>query len=280
MKQFSLGFVLLLGAAPALSAQPTPSSSNAQILYLQHIDAAIREGRLTQAEQMIAVLEQSGDTIFADDLALLKAEHAIALMDAASAGLALAKIKDQDRNICRLHAAKGWVAARQKAFDAAIAALATTTKNCSDDAGAWNLLGLTLVGKGEGDAARDAFARAMALEPGNAQIINNHALASLQNGKVDVALRELNEALVLNPEDQMIWANRNFVAGMAGLAPVRADGDNDAAWSAKLVQFAQGAKMASRGPQASALFSRAMLSLERFDEAIWSEISTAKEGNR
>ena len=280
MKRLVLGFLLVATASPALGAQGIPASADAQILYLQHVDAAIREGRLTQAEQMIAALERSGDSMFADDLALLKAEHAIARMDATSADVALSTIKAQDRNICRLHAAKGWVAASQKAFDRAIAALETTTQNCTDDAGAWNLLGLAFVGKGEGTAAQNAFAHAMALEPGNAQIINNHALATLQDGKVDVALRALNEAVTRSPEDKMIWANRNFVAGMAGLAPVRAEADSDAAWSAMLVQFAQGAKMASRGQQAVALFSRAMLTLERFDEAIWSELSPAKEGNR
>jgi Flp pilus assembly protein TadD len=280
MKKYSLGFMLLLAAAPAFSAQIPPASSDAQILYLQHVDAAIREGRLTQAEQMIAFLEQSGDTVFADDLLLLKAEHAIALMDATSASMALAKIQNEDRNICRMQAAKGWVAASQKAYDTAIAALDISTKNCPEDAGAWNLFGLALVGKGAGGAARDAFARAMALEPGNAQVINNYALATLQDGNVDAALRELNGAVMQSPEDQLIRANRNYVAGMAGLTPVRAEGESDAAWSAKLVQFAQGAKIASRGAQATALFSRAMLTLERFDEAIWSELSTAKESNR
>lgn len=279
MKKFGLWVLLSLLAAPALNAQSADTPQlNAQVLYLQQVDAAIREGRLTQAEQMIALLEQSGPTAFGDDLALLKAEFFIARSDVSSAAAMLSKITDLERNICRVHAAKGWVSASQNALDDAIVALATATENCPDDAGAWNLLGLAFIGKGEALAAREAFEEALLLEPGNAQVINNHALAALQGGSVDTALGALNNAAAQNPQDRTILANRNFVAGMAGLSPERAKGESDSDWSAKLLQFAQGAKSASRGPQATALFSRAILTLERFDESVWSEVNPATEG--
>lgn len=280
MKQFCLGLLLSLGATPALYAQPIETPSNPSILYLQQLDVAIREGRLTQAEQMIALLEQSGPGPHADDLALLKAEFSIARMDVTSAGLALAAIKYPERNICRVHAAKGWVYANQQAQDEAIVALATATKNCPDDAGAWNLLGLAFINKGEASAASEAFQQALALNPGNAQVINNYAVAALQEGAVDVALRELNSAVIRSPQDGTIRANRNFVAGMAGLSPERVNGESEADWSAKLLQFAKGAKSASRGPEATALFSRAILTLERFDDAVWSEVNPENEGVR
>lgn len=277
MKRYGVGLLLLLSASPVLGAQPAESSLHAQVLYLQQVDMAIREGRLTQAEQMIGLLEQAGPGDFVDDLALLKAEHAIARADVNAAGAALASIRDLERNICRVHVAKGWVSANQEALNEAIVALATATTHCPDDAGAWNLLGLAFIGKGEASAARAAFEKAMDLEPENAQVINNHALATLQDGAVDVALRELDVATIQSPQDVMIRANRDFVAGMAGLSPERAQTDGDADWSAKLVQFARGAKAASRGIQATALFSRAILTLDRFDETIWSEINPAIE---
>jgi Flp pilus assembly protein TadD len=277
MKYHSFGLIFLLVAAPSFGAQYVGEPLNAQVLYLQQADGAIREGRLTQAEQMIAVLEQSGLGVFADDLALLKAEYAIARDDITSAGAALAAIRNMERNTCRVFAAKGWVNANQQALDEAIVALATVTRHCPDDAGAWNLLGLAFVSKGEASAATEAFRQALNLAPGNAHIINNHALAYLHDGAVEVALRELNGAVAQNPEHPMIRANRNFVAGMAGLSPERASNENDADWSAKLVQFANGAKTALRSAQATALFSRAILTLDQFDEKIWSELNPAGE---
>ena len=198
-------------------------------------------------------------------------------MDVTSAGLVLSSIKNSERNRCRLHTAKGWVSANQQALDDAIIALAVTTKNCPDDASAWNLLGLAFIGKGETSAARTAFDEAMRLEPDNPQVINNHALAALQEGDVEAALRALNDAAAQRPQDATILANRNFVAGMAGVAPQRLKSESDADWSAKLLQFAKGAKMASREMQATALFSRAILTLERFDQTVWSEINPPNE---
>lgn len=279
MKQLILGLFLALTAAAGLNAQSDEPALRAQVHYLQQVDVAIREGRLTQAGQMIALLEQSVSSTFADDLRLLKAEFHIAHMDVASASMALSNIENRERNICRIDSAMGWVAANQQAFDDAIVALARATKNCSDDAGAWNLLGLAFLGKGETMAARDAFGEAMLLEPDNAQLMNNDALAALQDGALDTALHALNRAAEKSPLNRAISANRNFVSGIAGFAPVREKGESDADWSAKLLLYAQGAKSASRKLQATALFSRAILMLDRFDEAVWSEVKPAIGGS-
>jgi tetratricopeptide (TPR) repeat protein len=279
MRRFHCGFVFLILIQPAFGVG-LAASEQVQIVYLQQVDAAIREGRLTQAELMIAKLDRSDGIAFSDDLALLKTEFAIARMDVTSAGIALSAIKDPARNTCRVHAAKGWVAANQKDFDAAVSALMVATKHCPEDAGNWNLLGLALIGRGEASSAQKAFEQAIALEPQNAQVMNNHALAALQGGAVDVALRGLDRAVAQNPHDTMIIANRNFVAGMAGVLPERENGESNADWGAKLLQFARGAKLASRGPQATALFARAMLTLDRFDEGIWSELYPAVERPR
>lgn len=280
MKNYCLSILLSLGAASACFAQPADPSRDMQITYLQQVDTAIREGRLTQAAQMLSTVDQSQAGTFSDDLALLKAEYAIARIDVTSADLALSAIKNPARNTCRVHAAKGWVAANQKAFNTAIAALSVATQYCPDDAGIWNLFGLAFLGRGEASSALKAFERAIVLEPQNARVMNNHALAALQGGAVGVALSELDRAAASNPQDVMITANRNFVAGMAGLSPERQVGESDADWSAKLTEFAKGAKSASRGPQATALFARAMLTLERFDNDIWLELYPAVERPR
>lgn len=249
-----------------------------QKLYLEQADAAIRDSWLTQAGQMIAWLEQSADPNFHDDVALLKAEYAIAGSDVAAAQAAIAVISNPARNLCRVETAKGWVAANRQAMDDAIIALAKAAESCPDDAGIWNLLGLAFIGKGEAAAARKSFERATTLAPGKTEILNNHALAALQDGELELAIRELDVAVGLAPDNRVIAANRDFVAGMMGMTPERASNDSEADWSARLVHFAKGAKAASRMPQATALFSRAMLTLDHFDQSIWSEIAQPNVG--
>ena len=265
---------LLLMASP-LSAQQGEANFNWQY-YLQQTDLALRDGRLTQARQMIGWLEQNADGVSADDIALLKAEYAIAQLDVAGAAAALLAIKDSARNICRVAAAKGWVAGNRDAIDEAILALAKATRNCPDDGGAWNLLGVAFVRKGEAAAALEAFEHALVLSPEKGEIRSNHAIALLQKGELELAAMQLEAAATQAPENRMILANLDFVWGMMGITPARRLQDSDAVWSARLVSVARGAKAASRNAKADALFSQALLTLDRFDEAVWSEVAKPK----
>lgn len=263
--------------ASALEAQEIVVPDVNQELYLKQADVALRDGRMTQAGQMIAWLERYGDQISSDDIALLKAEYAIVGMDVAAAASALSAVKDPARNTCRVESAKGWVAANRLELDDAIVALATAARTCSTDAGIWNLLGLAFIGKGEAAAAEEAFGRALGLAPGNPEILNNHALAVLQRGDLTLARQQLANAAEKVPENRMIGANLDFVSGMMGIVPERLQQDSDAEWSGRLVNIAKGAKIASRTPQANALFSRALLTLDHFDETVWSELKNAEE---
>lgn len=272
-----LCFALLSTVVPA-RAQESDASPTEQQLYLQQADAAVREGRLTQAGQMIAWLESNGDKVSRDDIFLLKAEHAIAHQDVAAAASAIAAIKDDARNICRGGAARGWVSANTNQVDDAITAFASAVRNCPEDAAIWNLLGLAFVAKGEAEAASEAFERALILAPNSPDILNNHALALVQKGQLEIAFQQLHQAVNLAQQNPMIRANRDFVSGMLGHAPTRAASDSDAVWSARLVNVGKGAKAASRTPQANALFARALLTLDTFDEQVWSEINPSQKG--
>jgi Flp pilus assembly protein TadD len=257
-------------------AQPAESAT----LYLSQADAALREGRLTQAAQMLAWLEQNPTDVIADDLALLKAELAIARDDADSAAISLRAVRSDDRNICRLETARGWVAGRSDALDSAIVSFGKATEHCPDDAGAWNLLGLALIRKGETEAGKEAFAQALILAPDSADIINNHALALVQKGELQLAIRQLAVAAAMAPSNQMILANRDFILGMTGELPVRRPTEGDAQWSRRLISFGKGAKAADHMPQANALFSQALLTLDRFEPDLWSQLSGKREGIR
>ncbi len=277
MKLASYLMLPLMMTASTLGAQEYVPPVVDQALYLQQADAALREGRLTQAGQMIGWLESNGHEISGDDIALLKAEHAIAGRNVSAAAAALSTVKSPERNLCRLQTAKGWVSANLGAYDDAIVALAQAVRACPDDAGIWNLLGLALMRKGESDAAGEAFGQALVLAPNDIGILNNNALALMQKGDLDLAVKQLTLAASMSPDNRMVTANRDFVSGMLGVTPDRGLQESDAAWSARLVSFAQGAKAATRDLQADALFSRALLTMDRFDQTIWSEIRSKED---
>ena len=270
-------FAPLVVATSALHAQQNIAPAIDQAVYLQQADAALRDGRLTQAGEMITWLDRNGTDISRDDAMLLKAEYAIATRDVAAATAALSLVENPERNLCRLQTAKGWVSANLKAYDDAIVALAAAARACPEDAGIWNLFGLVLTRKGENDAAAEAFEQARILAPDDASILNNNALVSLQKGNVELAMQQLNLAAAISPHNIMVAANRDFVSGMLGLTPIRRLQESDAAFGARLISYAQGAKVASNSGQANTLFARALLTMDRFDQNIWSEIES-KEG--
>lgn len=272
MKFSMLFFMPLILASTSVRGQENVEPIVDQAVYLQQADLALRDGRLTQAGQMIAWLETNGTESPRDDVALLKAEYAIASRDVAAAEAALKAIGDPRRNLCRLQTAKAWVSANRRAYDDAIVALAEAAGECPEDAGIWNLLGLVFIRKGEGDAAAEAFGRARNLAPDDAEILNNHAMALLQRGEVDLALQQLDLAAAKAPGNDIVAANREFVSGMLGLTPERRPRDSDAVFSKRLVNYAQGAKAAANDRQANTLFSRALLAMDRFDQKIWSQL--------
>lgn len=248
--------------------------------YLQQADQAVREGRLTQAQHMIYWLEQNIGAISRDDLALVKAEFAVVTNDVAGASTALDSIEDKSRNLCRQDTARGWVAANRNELDKAILSLANAAKNCPNDAGIWNLLGLAFIRKGETAAGKEAFEQALILAPDNSDLLNNHALALMQHGQIALAKQQLDRAAKMSPENRLIAANRDFVAGMTGQTPIRGQSESDAVWSERLINTAKGAKAADHSPQATALFSRALLLMDRFDGGVWSEIKPHTDDNR
>jgi Flp pilus assembly protein TadD len=277
-----LRWLLLLPAAMLASTVHAQNGAADQdtAFYLVQADAAMREGRFVQAAQMIDWLEKNPGATVTDDVYLLKAELAIARNDVGGAENALLGLQYADRNLCRQEAAKGWVAGNRNRLDIAIIALAKAAKSCSEDAGIWNLLGLAFMRKGETEAGKQAFDQALMLEPANPDILNNHALMLVQNGDLQLAMQELAQASQVAPANRMISANRDFVSGMLGEAPVRQATESDRGWSQRMLNVAKGAKAAERGAEASALFARALLLLDRFDANVWSEISIQAEAAR
>lgn len=262
----------------ATIAIPCPAYANAQpndvpvadIRYLMEADAAIKNGRYVQAEQMLALLKNDMHPSLHDDVALLHAEYYSAEDRLADAAAALAEIKDKGRNACRQDSMRGWVAGKQGDTSKSILFLVRAVKACPDDVGAWNLLGLAFAEKGEIAASREAFERALALSPQQSGLLNNYALVLLQAGDAGAASQKLGEALAADPLNPAIIANRDFVNAILGSKPIRVPNETEAQWANRLLSAGTGAQVGQNAVLAKSLFSQAVLLLDHFDAKAWS----------
>lgn len=246
---------------------PEPSVDN----RLQQIDAAIRTGRLVQADAMLIGLERGGSTIATGKVALHRAEFHMAKGDAIKAADALYQADDDSEYGCRHSRLTGWIAGKESDWNTAILQLSDAVEKCSGDASLWNLLGLALIGKSEFAASLEAFDSALILEPNHPGLLNNRALAMVGNGTYEAAMMDLRRASIANPGDISIRDNIDYLAGVLGMVPVRDQSDSDASWAARLTKAGQGARDANRSGSATAYFANAALLSDRFDALVWAQ---------
>lgn len=88
--------------------------------------------------------------------------------------------------------------------------VAVATRWCDlapDSAGAWFMLGLIQQQAGALDAARQAYERAMSLDPGLPMLRNNLSALHYDRGEYEIALRIGNEAIRAEPNHALAWTN-------------------------------------------------------------------------
>lgn len=260
------GTASLLASVPA-SAETAPGEWQA---LLEQAETATLAGRYVQADAMLSWLEQKGPSEAGGDLAIARAEYHFARGNVKEASSALDRTGAEVGGICRRSRVSGWIAGKAGDWNKAILRLASAIEHCGEDASLWNLLGLSLIGKGELVAGLEAFDSALMLEPRNAALLNNRALALIAAGRREAALNDLHQAKQLQPENAAIAGNVDYLSGLLGIAPERDVADNDADWAARLARAGEGARDASRGGEATAYFASATLLLDRFDPRIWS----------
>jgi Flp pilus assembly protein TadD len=254
---------------PAHAETDSGDAASADIQYLLATDAAIKNGRYVQAQQMLSWLKDNAHKSLNDDVALLHAEYYSVEGRVADVTAALAEINDKGRNACRQDSIRGWIAGKQGDASRSILFLARATTICPDDVGAWNLLGLAFAEKGEVAASREAFEKALSLSPRQPGLLNNYALALLQSGETKTASQKLEQALAIDPANPAIIANRDFVNAMLGRKPVRTADETEAQWANRLLSAGNGARAGQNQALTTALFSQAVLLLDHFDERAW-----------
>jgi tetratricopeptide (TPR) repeat protein len=224
---------------------------------LKVIAAAIRAGRLVQAQVMLERLPAPADPGAAEAVADVRGQFALA-MGASETALgifeALRKVKPERCDYVRDF---GIAAARLK--DArAHDALRVAEPHCAT----WQseqTLGVILAQMQRWEACEQAFAASLRLAPSNAVTLNNRAFARIEQARYDDALDDLRAALRVAPDDRRIANNIDLVQGARGDRPKRRQGvDDDAAWASRLTLAAKGALRAGRTELARAMLAQAI----------------------
>jgi tetratricopeptide (TPR) repeat protein len=264
-------FLGLLSIQTAPAAASTSDASEPEWReVLAQADNALSAGRLVQADAMLSTLELAELPDAASAVALSRAEYHMAQGNVEKAENALAKIGENPRKDCRAERVSGWIAGKTGQWNKAILRLADAIDLCGDGADLWNLFGLALIGKKEYSAALEAFDSALILDPKNAALLSNRALALVASGRLDAALQDLMEARKLQPGNLVIMGNADYLSGLMGIKPVRNTEDSDNIWAQRLARAGDGSNDSSRKADAISHFANATLLLDRFDFQLWS----------
>jgi Tfp pilus assembly protein PilF len=247
-------------AVPLVVAAPTPAA-------LAMLDAAIAEGRLDDARQMLAPMWASG----VPEVALRNAELALAagsLPEAAEgfSGLVdgpLAAAARQGLGITRLR--QGRAAEAKAALEQAVAADQTLAR-------AWNALGVLADKAKDWPAADTAYGKAIAAAPNDASLLANRGWSLLMRGHPVAAEQDLARALALAPGLQQARTNLALARALQGRYEdaFRLSDKKTLAGDLNTVGYAA----MSRGDYAvaEAYFNRALSLNPQFDRVAWENL--------
>jgi Flp pilus assembly protein TadD len=246
--------------APMSVAPPTPAA-------LALLDAAIAEGRLDDARQLLVPMWASG----APEVALRNAELALAagsLPEAAEGFLGLvdgplAAAARQGLGITRFR--QGRPAEAKTALEQAVTLDPALAR-------AWSALGVLADQARDWAAADAAYAKAIAAAPQDAGIVANRGWSMLLRGHPVAAEQDLARALALNPGLQVARTNLALSRAMQGRYEdaFRLSDKKTLAGDLNTVGYA--AMMRGDLAVAEAYFNRALSLNPQFDRTAWANL--------
>jgi tetratricopeptide (TPR) repeat protein len=244
----------MLAAAGLMSVLPVQASPSSD---LPIIAAAIRSGRLVQAEIMLARLPAPAGTDEVEEVANIRGQFALATGASEQAMSIFEALHAARPERCEYGRDLGVAAARMG--DArALDALRDAVHRCAT----WQseqTLGVILAQMRRWEESERAFAQSLQLSPANAVTLNNRAFARIEQARYDEALEDLRAALRAAPGDRRVVNNIDLVEGARGHTPRRQQGvDDDSAWASRLTLAAKGAIRAGRADFARALLAQAV----------------------
>ena len=199
--------------------------------------AALREGDLETGRHYIkkAVAEQPSDSSLRTQLAMLylaEGNDAQAIEELERA-VKSGKAPGREQSMLALAYLK------QKNFDKALQVARDLVKVNPDSAYPQNLLGIILGAKGDIRQAKDAFAKALQLDPKFSSAALNLARLDVQEGRLDRARERL---------DAVLLHNENDVSAMLALAQL-ADAENDREQALEWLEKVRAADPTAMGPR-------------------------------
>lgn len=242
-----LQLLLLAGAA---AASPV-------VDRLAEAEHAIAVGRLTQAKSMISAAIAGGARGEAVDRVMADLAYAAGNNEEALARYKLLVGRHPSDLVLLERAAICAIRVGQTQLAKGLADHATSLPRASWRA--WNARGVVADLNGDFATADSSYQRALALDPHQAEVLNNLGWSRLIRGDWEGALAPLEEAAALMPGSPRTANNLELArAGVANDLPRRRPGETDDSWAARLNDAGVAAEIRGDPARAIAAFSRAI----------------------
>lgn len=245
-------FALALAAAdpaPAVAAQPP--------VQLNEAAHAIRAGRLEQARQMIANAVNVG--VKGSEVDRLVADLAYASGDYRAALPAYLRLLLTSNNDGVMYERAGVSAMHIGDLAQAEKLLERATNYPTATWRAWNVRGVAADYRGHWTIADESYARAAALAPNRAEVLNNAGWSFLIRGRWTDALAKFEQAYANDAKSARIAANLELArAAVSEALPQRRPGETEGDWAARLNDAGVIAKVQGNNRKAVAAFTQAI----------------------
>ena len=262
--------ILALIAASLAAAEPAPV-----VQPLSEAAHAIEAGRLDQARIMIGNAVNAGATGKELDRAVADLAFASGNYKRALAGYLPLLVGNSGD--ARLYERAGLSALRLGAIGQAMPLLDRATSFPQATWRGWNGRGVAADFRRDWATADQSYARAEAIAPNRAEVLNNFGWSLLARGRWSDALEKLERAAALDPKSERIAHNLELArAAMTEDLPQRRVGESDEGWAARLNDAGVIARVQGKRSKAVAAFSRAIEARSAYYERAANNLAIAQ----
>lgn len=271
--------LLFAGCPPVVAQESSPAGAPSQpavpvdalTTALPVIDAAIAEGRLETARDIIARMASQHDSpelrLRAAELALANGALPEAMQSFAALVPAIGARASQGLGLAKFRS--GNLLEARAALDAAVAADPALVRS-------WIAIGV--IADRDRDFARAdmAYGRALALQPQSAPALANRGYSLLLRGRHAEAEADLMRALAIEPQLAAARTNLRLTRAMQGKYREAFEGSTKATLASDLNTVGFGAMARGDTKAAETYFNRALALNPRFDPVAWANLRYLK----